>query len=105
VIDGLAQGFRSRPGFLALWFGGLRTERVRNATRPAREGFARSVEGMLALRWADADTDTRVVVARMVVLLGDGLLREAFRLDPDGDRMVIEEGTRALEAYIEARLR
>ena len=26
VIDTLAAGFRARPGFLALWYGGLRTE-------------------------------------------------------------------------------
>src|SRR4051812_30931868 len=30
VIDSLADGFRARPGFLALWFGGLRSERVRD---------------------------------------------------------------------------
>src|SRR5437764_768387 len=30
VLDALAAGFRARPGFLALWYGGLRTERVRD---------------------------------------------------------------------------
>ena len=34
VLDVLAAGFRARPGFLALWYGGLRTEHLRDATRP-----------------------------------------------------------------------
>jgi AcrR family transcriptional regulator len=104
VIRALADGFRERPGFLALWFGGLRTERVRDITRPARDGFARSVERMLGLRWPDADAVALATVSRMVVLLGDGILREAFRLDPAGNPTVIEEGIRAIDAYIEARL-
>ena len=43
VLEALAAGFRARPGFLALWYGGLRTERVRDATRPTREAIAASV--------------------------------------------------------------
>src|SRR5581483_1476884 len=40
AIDALADGFRARPGFLALWFGGLRSERVRDVTRPLRIAVA-----------------------------------------------------------------
>src|SRR5919197_2007204 len=36
VVQALAAGFRARPGFLALWYGGLRSERIRDATRPTR---------------------------------------------------------------------
>ena len=97
VLEALAAGFRARPGFLALWYGGLRTEQVRDATRPARSAIARSVQRILAVHWPWADARDRASVARMVVIAGDGLLREAFRLDRDGDPEVLEESTAMLE--------
>jgi AcrR family transcriptional regulator len=104
IIDVLATGFRAHPGFLALWFGGLRTERVRDATRTGRTSFARSIERLLESRWPDSDPGEREIVARIAVLLGDGILREAFRIDPEGDPIVLDEGRQALEAYVAARL-
>jgi hypothetical protein len=40
----------------------------------------------------------------MLVIAGDGLLREAFRIDRDGDPLVLEESKVMLRAYAEARL-
>jgi AcrR family transcriptional regulator len=100
IIDALAAGFRARPGFLALWFGGLRTERVRDITRPVRTKVGRAVERVLAVRWPDAPAARRTTVARMLVLAGDGLMREAFRLDRKGDEAVLAESKRMLNAYI-----
>jgi AcrR family transcriptional regulator len=104
VFDALAEGFRARPGFRALWFGGLRTERVRDVTRPGRADFGATVERILAVYRPDADPADRATVARMFVITGDGLLREAFRLDPDGDAALLDEGCRMLGAYLDARL-
>ena len=70
------------PGFLALWYGGLRTEQVRDATRDARQAIAGSIEQILSAHWPDAPARRGSVAAAMVVLAGDGLLREAFRRDP-----------------------
>jgi AcrR family transcriptional regulator len=104
ILDSLAAGFRARPGFRALWYGGLRTERVREVTRPTRTAIARSVERILSVHYPDAPAEARGGVAGMVVLAGDGLLREAFRLDADGDAALLAESKLMLEAYIEARL-
>jgi AcrR family transcriptional regulator len=104
VLDVLIAGFRARPGFLALWYGGLRTERVRDATRPTRTAIARSIERILARHWPEATRRTRARVAEMVVLTGDGLLREAFRRDRRGDRALLGEGKLMLRAYIAERL-
>jgi hypothetical protein len=41
----------------------------------------------------------------MVVLIGDGVLREAFRLDRNGEPTVLAEGRHALRAYIDSRLK
>ena len=104
VLSVLAAGFRARPGFLALWYGGLRTERVRDRTRDARQDIAGSIERILAVHRPAAPTQARVLTAEMVVLAGDGLLREAFRRDPDGDALLLGESRVMLASYIAHRL-
>ena len=100
----LAAGFRARPGFLALWFGELRTAQLREATRPSREHVAGSVRRILDVTHPASEAELRATVARVVTLLGDGVLREAFRVDRDGDPLLLAEGTRALRAYVTQRL-
>lgn len=104
VIDVLAAGFRARPGFLALWYGGLRSERVRDVTRPTRQAIGRSIERILANHWPHARAADRARAAEMVVLAGDGLLREAFRRDRRGDPDVLDESKLMLGSYVTARL-
>jgi AcrR family transcriptional regulator len=104
VLDALAAGFRARPGFLALWYGGLRTEQVRDVTRPVRFAIARSIERIFQVHWPAAPPAARATAARMVVLAGDGLLREAFRVDPRGDDELLAESKLMLDAYLVARL-
>jgi AcrR family transcriptional regulator len=104
VLEALAAAFRGRPGFLALWYGGLRTERIRDATRPTREAMAGSVARILAVHWPRASTGDRAAAARMVVVAGDGLLREAFRTLRAGDPQMLAESKLMLGAYVRARL-
>ncbi len=100
----LAAGFRARPGFLALWYGGLRTEQVRDRTRDARQAIAGSIEEIFASHWSSAPAQTRQLAAEMVVLAGDGLLREAFRRDLSGDDALLAEAKVMMRAYIVQRL-
>ena len=104
ALDALALGFRGSPGFLALWYSELRTQRVRDVTRPTREAIGASVQRMFAVHWPDATDADRAAAARMVVIAGDGLLREAFRQNPDGDDALLAESRMMLTAYTEARL-
>jgi AcrR family transcriptional regulator len=104
TLEVLAAGFRARPGFLALWFGGLRTEGVRDATRPVRQRAAAAIERLLAVIAPDGDPALRARVASVLTVMGDGLLREAFRLDPDGQPELLAEGAIALRAYATTRL-
>jgi AcrR family transcriptional regulator len=104
VLDALATGFRARPGFLALWYSPLRTERVRDVTRATRHNVGKSVQRIIAVHWPDSTSELRRVVAAMSVLIGDALLREAFRLDCDGDPLVLSEGRYALDCYVTDRL-
>ncbi len=104
VVQTLAAGFRDRPGFLAMWFSPLRTEQVREVTRHHRDTVAQSVQRIIAATRPGADAGTQAVVAQMLTLLGDGILREAFRLDRDGDPLILGEGAVVLRAYVQARL-
>jgi AcrR family transcriptional regulator len=104
VLETLAAGFRASPGFLALWFGGLRTERVREITRPTRTAIAASIVRILAVHWPSADPAARQSAAQMLVIAGDGLLREAFRTAPNGDDWLLREGQLMLDAYMTTRL-
>jgi AcrR family transcriptional regulator len=104
VLSVLAAGFRARPGFLALWYGGLRTERVRDRTRDARLQIALSIERILSVHWPAAPLELRRTCAEMVVLGGDGLLREAFRRDPRGDEALLAESAVMLSSYLSRRL-
>lgn len=104
VVDALAAGFRGQPAFLALWFGDLRTERMRALTRPVREQVATSVQRALRVQWPTASDGRLETTARTIVIAGDGLLREAFRVDPDGDPTLLREARTMLEAYAAASL-
>ena len=104
VLDAFVRAFRERAGFRALWFGGLRTERLRDATRPTRNVIAAALERALTAQAPDADPERVAAVARMTVLVGDGILREAFRLDARGDQAVLAEARRLLRGYLAAEL-
>src|SRR4051794_34507614 len=104
VLDAVVAGFRGSAGFRALWFSPLRTEGIRDVTRPLRTDVGALIERLLAVHWPDAAPAQRATAARMFVLTGDGLLREAFRLDPAGDPTVLAEGHAMLAAYLVSRL-
>lgn len=99
VVDALAAGFRGQPAFLALWYSDLRTERMRTLTRPVREQVASSIQRALSVHWPAASAPQLEVAARTIVIAGDGLLREAFRADPQGDPVLLGEARTMLEAY------
>lgn len=104
VLDTLAAGFRGQPAFRALWYSELRSERVRAATRPVRDQVGASLRRVLKAHWPDASRAQLDTAARMIVLVGDGILREAFRIDPDGDPTLLREGRAMLQAYAERTL-
>lgn len=104
ILGAFADAFRDRAGFRELWFGGLRTEQLRDATRPTRQVIADALGRALAVQAPAADPGRIEAVARMTVLVGDGLLREAFRLDPRGDAALLDEGARLLRGYLAAQL-
>jgi AcrR family transcriptional regulator len=104
VLDALAAGFRARPGFLALWYGGLRTERVRDVTRSTRDAVADSLQRIIAVHWPEASRELQRTTACTCVLIGDALLREAFRIERQGNPLMLAEARHALHGYVTTRL-
>lgn len=104
IIEALAAGFRSHPSFLTLWYSSLRTEQMRTVTRPVREEVGVSITRVLKVQWPAAPPDVLVKTAEMIVLAGDGILREAFRVNPSGDSELLSEGLVMLESYVDRRL-
>jgi AcrR family transcriptional regulator len=104
TVDVLQSGLRDARGFRALWYGPLRTQRVRDATRPTRQAFVVEVRRVLGAHWTTADAADLELAAQMTVLIGDGLLREAFRVDPEGDPTLLRELQVTVRAYLAARL-
>ena len=69
-----------------------------------RERVAGSVQRILQVTHPGSDPAQRATVAHVVTLLGDGVLREAFRVDRAGDPLLLQEGAHALRAYVAERL-
>jgi len=99
ILDAFVAAFRARPGFR-----GLRTEQLRAATRPSRNVIAAGAARLLSNAAPSARPAHVARVSRTMVLVADGLLREAFRIDPDGDPDLIEDARSVLDAYLSAQL-
>jgi AcrR family transcriptional regulator len=104
LLDAFVRAFRERPGFRALWFGGGRTEELRDATRPALADIALLAGRALAANAPQAPPERVATVARMSVLVADAMLRQAFRADEDGDPALLAETRVLLEGYVTERL-
>ena len=101
LIDAFAQRYRERPGYRALWFGRHLTEELRAADRENKLVLAAGLRRvMVALGIAPADGELEVV-ARTGVLVADALLQEAFREQPHGDAVQIDEAKRILRVYLD----
>lgn len=104
MLSAFAASFRARPGFRAMWFGGLRTESLRDATRPGLAAIGEQLYRVLAASAPGAPPEKIARVARLMVLAADALLRQAFRAHPDGDPELLEDTADLLRTYVSAQL-
>jgi AcrR family transcriptional regulator len=104
ALEAFANAFRAEPGFRAMWFGGLRTQALRDLTRPGLREIAAAFAKALAREAPGAPPLDVVKAAETTVITADALLRHAFRLHPDGDPVTLEEAKRLLRGYLAQRL-
>ncbi len=101
VIDALVGFYRTDPGFRVLWFSRFQSaqmiqENVSHDLAEARAALSRLERSGLRLRGVDPDTAMHLVVG-----IVDKGLDLAFRLDPTGDPLIIDETKAAVCAYLE----
>jgi AcrR family transcriptional regulator len=99
-----ADAFRVRPAFRALWFGGLRTEELREVARDTLAPIGEAFASVIATQNPAASAARIATVADTFVLVADALLRQAFRRDPGGDAALLAEASLLLRSYLEAGL-
>ncbi|HEY2636582.1 MAG TPA: TetR/AcrR family transcriptional regulator [Solirubrobacteraceae bacterium] len=104
ALDTFAEAFRARPGFRAMWFGGLRTEELRDATRPGLDELGSTLAQVLGAHAPEVPAERVAIVSRITVTVADALLRQAFRNDPEGDEFVLSEARTLLRGYLADQL-
>ena len=105
LLDVFAHRGVSQPGYRALWLGRQFSEELQAADRANKAILADGVRRILVGRGMIADTEEAATACRAGVLAADALLHEAFRLDPDGDPALLDEGKELLRAYLRTAAR
>jgi AcrR family transcriptional regulator len=99
LVDAFAQVYRDEPGFRALWFGKDFNEAARAADREHKRRMAVTLREVMLAQGAVADIEGLDIACRAAHLMGDAVLQEAFRSDPEGDPNLLREAKVALRAY------
>lgn len=99
LVDAFAQVYRDEPGFRALWFGKDLNEAARAADREHKRRMAVLLRDVMLAQGAVADIEGLDIACRAAHLMGDAVMQEAFRSDPDGDPNLLREAKIALRAY------
>ncbi|WP_433709788.1 TetR family transcriptional regulator [Nocardia sp. CA-084685] len=100
LVDAFARVYRDEPGFRALWFGKDFNEAARAADREHKRRMAVTLREVMLAQGAVADIEGLDIACRAAHLMGDAVLQEAFRSDPDGDPNLLREAKVALRAYM-----
>ena len=101
LVDAFAERYRAEPGYRELWLGRHLTEEMRAADRANKEALAAGLRRILVGLELVPEGNALEAVCRAAVLAADALLQEAFRADPAGDPVLLEEAKRMLRAYLE----
>lgn len=103
AIDAFADFYRTHPGFRALWFSRHLTEETRALDRTHKSVMAHRIRDMFAAQGFGGTDDTDLLqVARAVQLSTDALIQEAFRINPDGDRALLDQAKIMTRSYLAA---
>ncbi|MGY4099449.1 TetR/AcrR family transcriptional regulator [Nocardia sp. R16R-3T] len=85
LVDAFAQVYREDPGLRALWFGKDFNAAAWAADREHKRRMAVTLRDVILAQGAAADVERLDIACRAAYLMGDAVLQEAFRSDPDGD--------------------
>ena len=95
-----ADAYRERPAFVAIWMRGRSNPTIREYAGQYNRRMAAQLHGMARKAGLFHD-DVSVEVAEVAVEIGDRLFEWAFEADHNGLPSLLEEGIRAVTAYLE----
>lgn len=104
VIDGVVHVYRTAPGFRALWFSHHVSPEMLADMRRSDEEQVRFNLNWLHASGRTLDFPDPLAALRMYVGLIDKGIDLAFRVDPEGDPLMVEETKRAVRHYLEPHI-
>lgn len=90
-IDAFAAFYRTHPGFRALWFGRHLTADTMELDRAHKLRMAERIRTVLVTRGIGRSDRQTLRVAQVLQLSQDAVIQEAFRLDPRGDKHLLDQ--------------
>jgi len=101
LVDAVAARYRDQPGYRALWFGPHMTVALRAADRRNKLALADGLRRVIVTLQLARDDEHLVTVCQAAVHTCDALLQEAFRRDPSGEAVLLDEAKAILRAYLD----
>jgi AcrR family transcriptional regulator len=103
VVDAYTEAYRSQPALRALWFGGAFSEETSEADRVHKRTMAIGLQQLLVSQ-GFPDDDRLRPASYAAFLMADAVIQAAFREDPDGDQVLIDELKLMLRDALTTRL-
>jgi AcrR family transcriptional regulator len=100
TLDAFVRLCRTEPSFLHLRFGELITDRFLSDEETNNSIIAREFAKLVAETHSIPETQDMVFHLEIAVAMGQALMTEAFRRNPDGDPRIIEEARRVIGDYL-----
>jgi AcrR family transcriptional regulator len=101
VIEALFVFYQVEPGFRVLWFSRFQSTAMIEVNREHDLADATAAYQRLSRHGLDLVGVNPELALHMVIGIIDKGLDLAFRIDPDGDRAIVDETTAAVVAYLE----
>lgn len=100
VVDAFVELCRDNPGYRAIWLDHHLSPEMVRADEENDDRLAARLRQILLAQTAVRDSEELAQGCRVAIYLGGALLRRAFRLDPNGDSVLIDEIKRIERLYV-----
>src|SRR4051794_28726119 len=100
AVDAFAAFYRANPGFRALWFGRHVTAEVLELDRAHKQRMAERIRDLLVARGLGRRDRRTLRISQVIQLSTDAVIQEAFRLNPNGDKALLDQLKAMVRGYL-----
>lgn len=104
IIDVYVDMHRTVPGFRSLRFGDVTDLHLLDSVADNNAVIVGRLRALLLAEFGLADSDELDRALLVAVEAGDAVLKLAFRLDPNGDPVIVDEAKRLVREYLARQL-